>query len=202
MPRLAKLEDTPQIRPITPADGPALRRGFERLSPNSRYRRFLAPQTHLSDREVRYLVDVDGHDHVALVAADPDDGALIGVARFVRLRDDREAAEAAIAVVDDWQGRGLGTKLLEALVERAHEEDVHAFVAEVLPSNSERMQALFANVGRLSERESGQVVHMRFDLPPAHAAPGHHLATALRAAASGVMALARRAPPFAPRENG
>jgi GNAT superfamily N-acetyltransferase len=194
--------EQPTIRPITPDDGEALRRGFERLSPASRYRRFLAPKADLSEREVRYLVDVDGHDHVALGAMDPADGSLIGVARFVRLHDDPEAAEAAIAVVDDWQGRGVGSALLEALVRRAREEDVHAFVAEVLASNSERMQALFAQVGRLTERESGQVVHMRFDLPPAQAAPGRQLASALRAAASGVMKLARRTPSFAWRENG
>src|SRR3954468_22348678 len=92
------------VRPIEPGDREELARGFEKLSDESRYKRFFAPTPRLSNAQLRYLTDVDHHDHEALVAV-ADDGDGPGVARFVRHEDDPTAAEVAIAVRDDWQGR-------------------------------------------------------------------------------------------------
>lgn len=86
------------VRPIRPDDGEFLRAVFERLSDESRYRRFLSRGSQLSDPVVRDLTHVDHHDHEALVAA-ADDGTVMGVARYVRLPRDPEAAEAAVAIV-------------------------------------------------------------------------------------------------------
>jgi hypothetical protein len=85
-PLTARLRDGAaiEIRPVTPADRETLRQGFERLSPESRYRRFFGPQPELSERDLDYLTDVDHHNHEALVATDPDTGDAVGVARFVR----------------------------------------------------------------------------------------------------------------------
>src|SRR5437764_9868751 len=100
------------IRPIQADDGPRLSAAYDRLSPEARYRRFLAPKPHLRPSEVRYLVEIDGDQHFALVATLEDDPErIIAVARFVRLREDPNAAEFAVVVGDAWQGQGLATEL-------------------------------------------------------------------------------------------
>ena len=109
------------IRPIEPDDRAALVAGFERLSAESRYRRFFGPITHLSERDLDYLTRVDHHDHEALVAFEDGTGDGVGVARYVRTGPD--VAEPAIVVADDWHGRGAGSRLLDALVKRAQEPD-------------------------------------------------------------------------------
>ena len=102
------------IRPIRPEDADALVRGFEALSPELRYRRFLSPMNRLSAGLVRYLTDVDHHDHEALVAEVPGD-ELAGVARYVRIEEEPQTAEVAVAVVDGWQGRGVASEILSRL---------------------------------------------------------------------------------------
>src|SRR4051794_27172627 len=116
------------VRPIEPSDREGVASGFEKLSDESRYKRFFSPTPRLSDAQLRSLTDVDHRDHEALVAV-ADDGDGPGVARFVRLPDDPTAAEVAVAVRDDWQGRGVATGLLHALVERAREEGITRFTA-------------------------------------------------------------------------
>lgn len=105
------------------------------LSDTSRYRRFLSPDGRLSESELRYFTEVD-HDHEALVAIDSRAGEGVGVARCNRSREDPPAAELAIAVVDDWQRRGVGTRLATALAERARKEGIAVFTGLVLPRTS------------------------------------------------------------------
>src|ERR1700730_6834344 len=104
-----------EIRPLGPSDKRGLAAGFQRLSELSRYRRFLSPTAQLSDKQLRYLTDIDHHDHEALVAIDPATRDGLGVARYVRSRARPDEAEFAVAVADDWQQRGLGTALLRRL---------------------------------------------------------------------------------------
>jgi GNAT superfamily N-acetyltransferase len=111
------------IRPITPHDKQALIDGFERLSETSRYRRFLSPHGRLSDAELRYFTEVDHHHHEALVAIDPRTQQGVGIGRYIRSKQDPTAAELAIAVVDEWQRMGVGTRLATALADRARQED-------------------------------------------------------------------------------
>jgi hypothetical protein len=128
-----------RLRHIRPDDGAELRRSFERLSPESRYRRFLTGMTSLSDHMIRYLTCVDGQDHVAIVAVTHPPGSAeevgVGVARFIRTTDDPAAAEVAIAVVDDMQHKGLGRILALTLARAAHERAVDRFRGEILDDN-------------------------------------------------------------------
>jgi len=111
--------------------------GLRRLSDESVQRRFLTPKRSFSRAELRYLTEVDGRDHVALVAEHPSAPVrrLIAVARFVRLAEDPHAAEVAITVADDWQGRGLGSMLSEQLAAEARRLGIHRFTATMAADN-------------------------------------------------------------------
>lgn len=124
------------VRSITPADKALLQDGLQRLSPESVRRRFLGAKTQLSPTELRYLTEVDGRDHIALVAVDGGDPSrLVGVARCIRSRGAPEAAEMAIVVGDDWQGLGLGHALAQELATAAAGVGVRRFTAVVLADN-------------------------------------------------------------------
>jgi RimJ/RimL family protein N-acetyltransferase len=123
------------IRQVQSADAPGLADGFARLSGRSRQLRFLTPKKALSPAELRYFTDVDHHDHEALGALDDADGRGVGIARYVRDADDSQAAEIAVTIIDDWQGRGLGTELVAQLSERARSEGIRRFTALVAADN-------------------------------------------------------------------
>jgi RimJ/RimL family protein N-acetyltransferase len=125
------------IRPIRADDKRMLTDGLRRLSDESVQRRFLTPKRSFSRTELRYLTEVDGRDHVALVAEHPSGPArrLIAVARFVRLAEDPDAAEVAITVADDWQGRGLGSLLSEQLAAEARQLGIRRFTATMAADN-------------------------------------------------------------------
>lgn len=174
------------IRPVRPEDREGLRASFERLSPEGRYRRFLAPMAHLSEAQLTYLTRVDHHDHEALVAVAEEDGGGegdgVGIARFVRLADPA-AAEVAVAVADSHQGRGLGTVLLAHLLARARQEGIERFTATVLADNQRSLEVL-STLGRatVGPPQSG-AVELTIDLLD-EADPDAALAAVLRAAAS------------------
>jgi RimJ/RimL family protein N-acetyltransferase len=111
--------------------------GLRHLSDESVQRRFLTLKRSFSRSELRYLTEVNGRDHVALVAEYPGDPArrLIAVARFVRLADDPTTAEVAIVVADDWQRRGVGTQLTELLAKQARESGIRRFTATMSSDN-------------------------------------------------------------------
>ena len=173
------------IRPIRPDDREELAAGVHRLSPESRYRRFFTPTSELRAAELSYLTDVDHHDHEALVAVDPPTGHGVGVARFVRSPDDLERAEVAVAVADSWQGRGVATALLHRLTERAREEGVRCFTAEILAQNRPMLE-LIDDLGTVSvtHRDHGSV-EVEVELPAEGI--GAELRETLRAAARGLL---------------
>ncbi len=171
------------LRPIALEDKPVLAASFDRLSDESRYRRFLAPKGRLSAAELDYLVDVDHKDHEAIVAIDPSSGEGLGVARYVRSTDDPEIAEVAVTVADDWQGRGLGRALLERLTYRARREGVRRFSALVLSDNRASL-GLLESVGVIRRTFEAGAVELVIELPPQRGM-GARLAGVLRAAAAG-----------------
>jgi GNAT superfamily N-acetyltransferase len=154
------------IRPIRPDDKQMLVDGFNRLSEESRLRRFLAPVSGLTDAMLAYLTEIDYVDHFAWLARRADDPLMgLGVARYVRLKDEPEIAEAAITVIDEYQGLGLGTILVGLLGARAREAGITAFRAYVLEDNAP-MRALLEELGTEAHHESPGVLVMDTPLDP------------------------------------
>jgi RimJ/RimL family protein N-acetyltransferase len=122
-------------RPIRPRDKVALTRFFDGLSAESRRKRFLGPKPRLTSRDLAFLTEVDGCSHVALVAVDEHD-AIVAVARYAAWHDRPGHAELAVAVVDEWHGRGLGSALSEALLAHARRTQVVALTGSTLSENT------------------------------------------------------------------
>jgi len=183
------------LRHIRPDDAAELARDFERLSPESRYRRFFGGVTHLSEAALRYLTDVDGKDHVAIVATceSPDlkTETGLGVARFVRVHDEPTVAEAAVTVVDDMQRKGLGRLLAATLAIAAHERGIRTFRAEVLADN-EPMVTLLHEVGARALATDAGVVTFDIPLEPWKDHPAGLVDRLFHAAAGSVGVLLRR----------
>jgi RimJ/RimL family protein N-acetyltransferase len=145
------------IRPVRGTDAPLLADGFTRLSERSRRLRFLGRKNTLTEADLRYFTDVDHHDHEALGAVDHVRGGGVGIARYVRNREDPGAAEIAVTIVDGWQGRGLGTELLARLSDRARQEGIGRFTALVAADNAAAAGLLRNSGAGLVRRESGTV---------------------------------------------
>lgn len=187
------------LRLVVPEDAELLRRGFERWSAASRYARFFTPKVRLTDDELRYLCDVDQEQHVALGAIrEAGDGhgepVGVGIARFIRLPEvagEPVTAEAAIAVSDEAQGKGLGRLLLQRLVAAAAERGIEHFRCEVLGTN-QTMQRLIADIAPTQTREvASGVMSIDFALPAASATDAERSVSAMyrffRAAAEGAI---------------
>jgi RimJ/RimL family protein N-acetyltransferase len=169
-----------RIRPIEPGDEDHVREVWDGMSELSRRRRFLAPTNDISEEDLRYLVDVDHRRHEALLALD-EGGRAIAVARYVRLPDDRTAAEVSVVVIDDWHRRGLGTALLGALTDIARANGIERYTAIVSPDNDVVLGAL-DRVGaeRTGQTDEGEI---EFSIPLPSEGIGERLAAAMRAAA-------------------
>ena len=133
---LALPDGTPVfVRPIRAEDKPLLSAGLRQLSLETAFRRFLTPKTSFSAAELRYLTEVDGHDHIALVAVHAHAlDRLIGVARCVRT-EPGDSAEVAIVIGDAWQGLGLGRQLVSELARIARREGIRRFTGTMLAHN-------------------------------------------------------------------
>lgn len=160
------------IRPLLPSDREELALAYEQLSEGSRRLRFFSPPRRLSAALLDYLTDLDFDRRFALVAQirDGPERPGLGVARWIRDRIDPSKAEAAVTVADDWQGRGIGTQLLLALVEAAADRGITTFVADVLWENAALLDTLRESGARVKPSEPG-VARVEFDLP----APGTDL---------------------------
>lgn len=161
---LALLADgeTITIRPISLADRTQLAAALSATSEQSRFLRFMRMMDRLTEAELDYLVNVDGVDHVALVAV-TEGGQGIGVARYVRNIEDPGVAEAAVMVLDAYHGRGVGTALVKALADVALTNGVGRFTAYVLPENRAAIDGL-TKAGAVIEPEDS-LLRMTVNLP-------------------------------------
>jgi acetate---CoA ligase (ADP-forming) len=157
---------TLRLRPPRKEDATGLLEFFRGLSERSLYRRFHGfPR--IGEQLVEPLLEPDWHERGALLAtlAEEHGETVVAVANFVRLRDPA-LAEAAFAVADAHQRRGIGTRLLEQLAERGAAVGIESFVAEVLPGNRD-MLGVFEAVGfELTRELQGGELEVRFPISP------------------------------------
>jgi RimJ/RimL family protein N-acetyltransferase len=140
------------VRPIEPSDKERLVNGLRQLSLESIRRRFLAAKPRFSQSELRYLTEVDGVNHIALVAVLEDDPEqLVAVARCVRLPDRPGTAEMAIVVGDPWQGQGVGRELARRLADAALAVGIRRFAATMLGDNEAARRLMRTFARRLEE---------------------------------------------------
>jgi RimJ/RimL family protein N-acetyltransferase len=191
--RLVTLRDGSEVRvrPVRPEDKPLFVAGWERFGETSRYARFMGMKQKLTTRELAFFTELDQDDHAAIGAIEPRSGDGLGVARYVRDPARPDSAEAAVAVIDAWQGRGLGGVLLRALCAHAADHGVARFTASLFTANAAMLRA-FQRLGTVRVRavEAGT---MSIDIALPVAGPG--MRAALRSAATGHVA----APPVAAR---
>jgi RimJ/RimL family protein N-acetyltransferase len=159
-----------RIRPIRRDDAQRLQIAYASLSEESKYRRFLAAKPHLTSADTEYLVNVDGVDHVALVATAADDPeTILGVARFVRQQDDPELGELAIVVCDELQRQGLGSELLRRLSARAIAVGLRRIRGTMLAENRAAHRLVRGAAGpggAIRERPRGYLHEIEVDLSP------------------------------------
>lgn len=154
------------FRPIRPSDKDILQFGFERLSPESRYKRFFRAIDRLSDAQLRYLTEVDFENHFAWVAFAPDDPGSpgIGVVRWIRVADAPDVAEGAVTVIDDYHNRGVGKALLWLGARSAIEHGIRAIRVNALSDNAPVIQLLKDFGGMPGRWESG-VLEVEIPIP-------------------------------------
>jgi acetyl coenzyme A synthetase (ADP forming)-like protein len=149
-----------RLRPIKPEDAPREHRFFQRVGPESVYRRFFQVKTDLTPDELRHFTNVDYEDRMAFVAIQDDE--MVAVGRYDVLLDksegDKRVAEVAFLVQDDFQGRGVGSLLLQHLTVYARLQGITEFEAFVLDDNRAMMR-IFRNSGYKLVRQLGEGVY-------------------------------------------
>jgi acetyltransferase len=136
-----------RLRPIARADAAAEQQFFSTLSLDSRHKRFHVGLRELSPALLKLLTDVDQDQHLAWVAEAREPGQpVVADARYVHDAGRPERAEFALAVADDWQGRGLGRRLLNHLAAHARGHGVQQLYGDILADNR-RMLALMRELG-------------------------------------------------------
>ncbi len=124
------------IRPIRPADMDLEKDFVRKLSDYSRYYRFMQPIRELSPAMLEHFTHPDYDQEMALIALSLREGKEeeIGVARYVKYPDGRQC-EFALAIADAWQGKGVGTALMQALIAVARSAGMESMEGFVLTTN-------------------------------------------------------------------
>jgi len=137
--------------------------GFDELSVQSKYLRFFIPLKTLSDAQLKNLTDIDNVNRVAVTALEiqGDENRCIGLARYSRLDEEPDVAEFAVTVIDEFQKRGVGMILINALMDHARENRIRVIRGSVLLSNYHVIRMLKSHKAKFSNEGNGS---LRFDL--------------------------------------
>jgi RimJ/RimL family protein N-acetyltransferase len=153
-----------EIRALRPEDRDDLLAAVGRIGADSLYRRFFAVKRQFSENETSFFVNVDFVNHVALIAVLEEEGkrVIAGGGRYIVVNPGQ--AEVAFAVVDKYQGQGLGTTLMRHLVAIARRSGLRELIADVLPDNRQMLKVFEkSRLPTSTKRESG-VVHVTLRL--------------------------------------
>ena len=148
-----------EIRALRPDDRADLSAAVGRVSDQSLYRRFFGVKRHFSEQEIAFFLNVDFVNHVALVAVVEESArpVIVGGARYIVVQPGQ--AEVAFAIVDEYQGQGIGAALMRHLAAIARQAGLETLIAEVLPDNSPMLKVFQKSGLSLGTRHEGGVVH-------------------------------------------
>jgi GNAT superfamily N-acetyltransferase len=164
-----------QVRPIRPDDEPRLLDLYERLSHDTRYQRFFSVMQRLPPDWAHFLANVDYKRRFALVVEQPDDPALIAVGRYEPSADDPGAVELAVVVQDGWQGKGIGSALMDGLLREAAAHGITRFRAYVLGQNRRMLELLRHYTDVVEQRTERGVVDLSLTAKPRNGDGGEPL---------------------------
>ncbi len=150
---------TLEVRALKPSDETEMMAAVGRIGAQSLYRRFMGAKRGFSDKERAFFLNVDFVNHVALVAVvkEGDRATIVAGGRYIVER--RGTAEIAFAVVDDYQGQGIGAVLLRHLAALAREAGLKEFTAEVLPDNTPMLKVFERSGLKFSSKRSADGIH-------------------------------------------
>jgi GNAT superfamily N-acetyltransferase len=162
---ITKLKDGTSIliRLNDPCIEDCIVQGLDELSAQSRYLRFFTPLKRLSESQLKKLTDIDNVNRVVVTAFEiqGDENRCIGLARYFRLEEESDVAEFAVTVIDEFQKRGVGMILINALIDRARENRIRVFRGSVLSSNYHVIRTLKGHKVKFSDEVNGS---LRFEL--------------------------------------
>jgi RimJ/RimL family protein N-acetyltransferase len=162
-----------RLRPIGSDDRDGFAALFARLSPQSRYRRFLSPKPELTPRELSYLTDIDHIHHEAFAAVDQRDGSIVGVGRYVHVADRPGVAELGVEVADELQGMGIGTAIARHTVQRAGANGFALLTGTTLWENRPA-RALLRRLEFRARASHGSEIELELELDPRAISPRRH----------------------------
>lgn len=153
-----------EVRALEPGDEADMLAAVGRIGGQSLYRRFMGARRGFSDKERAFFMNVDFVSHVALVAVvkEGDHASIVAGGRYVVEKPG--TAEIAFAVVDDYQGQGIGAVLLRHLAALAREAGLKEFTAEVLPDNTPMLKVFERSGLKFNSRRSADGVHVVLQL--------------------------------------
>ena len=150
-----------EIRALRPSDREDMIKAVGQTGAESFYRRFFSPRRDFTEQQIAYFVNVDFSSHVALVAVAEEDGrpAIVGGGRYIVCEP--ACAELAFAVIDRYQGQGVGSALLRHIVGLARDAGLAELVADVLPENIPMLTLLRRSGFDFDARRGPGAVHAR-----------------------------------------
>jgi ribosomal protein S18 acetylase RimI-like enzyme len=153
-----------EIRALKPEDQAGLLTAVGRASAQSLYRRFFAVKRGFTEQEIAFFSDVDFISHVALVAVAEEEGrpVVVGGGRYIVVQPGQ--AEVAFAVIDEYQGQGIGAALMRHLAALARAAGLRELIAEVLPENTPMLKVFEKSALSLSTKRESGVVHVTLRL--------------------------------------
>ena len=153
-----------EIRALRPEDQVDLLAAVDRTSAQSLYRRFFGAKRDFSEKEVAFFLNIDFADHVALVAVVEEEGRAVIVAGGRYVAERPGVAEVAFAVIDEYQGQGIGAALLRHLAAIARGAGLKEFTAEVLPDNIPMLKVFEKSGLKFRTRREPGAVHVALQL--------------------------------------
>ena len=161
-----------RLRPLGSEDRDGVAALFARLSPNSRYWRFLSPKPELTPRELALLTDIDHIHHAAFAAVDQRDASIVGIGRYAQCADRRGVADFAVEVADELQNMCIGTALARLTVQRARDNGFALLTATTLRENRPA-RALLQRIGFRAHASDGNEIELELKLDAPSDGPKH-----------------------------